>query len=143
MKLLLGGMRRGGMLQTILCNTVATNARASDSRVPKTSWIRCLPPLVTRFAPSPTGLLHLGNARTALLNFLAARRRAVRFILRVEDTDEARSDDEFMHEFSPICAGSDSIGTKDRTWAARTRVSPAAPRGRSTRSGLRNSMQRV
>lgn len=52
--------------------------------------------LVTRFAPSPTGLLHLGNARTALLNFLAARKAGGRFILRVEDTDEARSDESFM-----------------------------------------------
>jgi glutamyl-tRNA synthetase len=56
------------------------------------------PALVTRFAPSPTGLLHLGNARTALLNFLAARQSAGRFILRVEDTDETRSNEEFMHE---------------------------------------------
>jgi glutamyl-tRNA synthetase len=54
--------------------------------------------LVTRFAPSPTGLLHLGNARTALLNFLAARNSGGRFILRVEDTDEARSREDFMHE---------------------------------------------
>ena len=54
--------------------------------------------LVTRFAPSPTGLLHLGNARTALLNFLAARKSGGRFILRVEDTDEARSREDFMHE---------------------------------------------
>src|SRR5262245_14600230 len=54
--------------------------------------------LVTRFAPSPTGLLHLGNARTALLNFLAARHAGGRFILRVEDTDESRSDDRLMHE---------------------------------------------
>jgi glutamyl-tRNA synthetase len=53
-------------------------------------------PVVTRFAPSPTGFLHLGNARTALLNFLAARKVGGRFILRVEDTDEARSNDEFM-----------------------------------------------
>jgi glutamyl-tRNA synthetase len=52
--------------------------------------------LVTRFAPSPTGYLHLGNARTALLNFLAARKAGGRFILRVEDTDEARSNDAFM-----------------------------------------------
>jgi len=52
--------------------------------------------LVTRFAPSPTGYLHLGNARTALLSFLAARKAGGRFILRVEDTDEARSTDEFM-----------------------------------------------
>lgn len=56
------------------------------------------PALITRFAPSPTGLLHLGNARTALLNFLAARKSGGRFILRVEDTDESRSNDAFMHE---------------------------------------------
>ena len=55
-------------------------------------------PLVTRFAPSPTGHLHLGNARTALLNYLAARKTGGRFILRVEDTDEARSSDSFMRE---------------------------------------------
>jgi glutamyl-tRNA synthetase len=55
-------------------------------------------PLVTRFAPSPTGHLHLGNARTALLSFLAARKTGGRFILRIEDTDEARSSDELMHE---------------------------------------------
>lgn len=55
-------------------------------------------PLVTRFAPSPTGHLHLGNARTALLNFLAARASGGRFILRVEDTDEARSSDTFMRD---------------------------------------------
>ncbi len=55
-------------------------------------------PLVTRFAPSPTGLLHLGNARTALLNYLAARSSGGQFILRVEDTDESRSSEEFMGE---------------------------------------------
>lgn len=55
-------------------------------------------PPVTRFAPSPTGHLHLGNARTALLNFLAARHAGGQFILRVEDTDEARSSEEFMRE---------------------------------------------
>jgi glutamyl-tRNA synthetase len=51
--------------------------------------------VVTRFAPSPTGHLHLGNARTALLNFLAARKAGGRFILRIEDTDEARSSEDF------------------------------------------------
>lgn len=52
----------------------------------------------TRFAPSPTGLLHLGNARTALLNFLAARKGGGRFILRIEDTDEARSQEGLMEQ---------------------------------------------
>jgi glutamyl-tRNA synthetase len=47
--------------------------------------------IVTRFAPSPTGLLHLGNARTALFSWLAARRQGGRFLLRIEDTDVERS----------------------------------------------------
>jgi glutamyl-tRNA synthetase len=51
------------------------------------------PPVVTRFAPSPTGELHLGNARTALFNQLLARRAGGRFLLRIEDTDSERSAD--------------------------------------------------
>ena len=47
--------------------------------------------VVTRFAPSPTGELHLGNARTALFNLLLARRAGGRFLLRIEDTDSERS----------------------------------------------------
>jgi glutamyl-tRNA synthetase len=50
---------------------------------------------VTRFAPSPSGNLHLGNARTALFSFLLARRVGGRFILRIEDTDATRSSEEF------------------------------------------------
>ena len=45
----------------------------------------------TRFAPSPTGYLHVGGARTALFNFLFARRNQGSFVLRIEDTDEARN----------------------------------------------------
>src|SRR5262252_5455141 len=48
---------------------------------------------VTRFAPSPTGELHLGNARTALFNYLLARQSGGRFLLRIEDTDAERSQD--------------------------------------------------
>ena len=48
------------------------------------------PHAVVRFAPSPTGLLHVGNARVALANFLFARRHDGRFILRLDDTDRAR-----------------------------------------------------
>ena len=44
-----------------------------------------------RFAPSPTGQLHVGNARTALFNWLLARRHQGTFILRIEDTDFERS----------------------------------------------------
>ncbi len=47
--------------------------------------------IVTRFAPSPTGYLHIGGARTALFNWLYARGRGGRFLLRIEDTDHARS----------------------------------------------------
>ena len=48
----------------------------------------------TRFAPSPTGLLHIGSARTALFNFLYSRHHGGAFLLRVEDTDRERSTDE-------------------------------------------------
>ncbi len=46
---------------------------------------------ITRFAPSPTGYLHVGGARTALFNWLWARRTGGTFILRIEDTDQKRN----------------------------------------------------
>ncbi|MBF0568345.1 MAG: glutamate--tRNA ligase [Nitrospirae bacterium] len=49
-----------------------------------------------RFAPSPTGYLHIGGARTALFNYLFARRHNGKFILRIEDTDRSRSTDEYI-----------------------------------------------
>lgn len=49
--------------------------------------------VVTRFAPSPTGFLHIGGARTALFNWLFARHHGGKFLLRIEDTDRARSTD--------------------------------------------------
>jgi len=52
--------------------------------------------VVTRFAPSPTGLLHLGNVRTALLNWLYACKRGGRFLLRFEDTDRDRSEIQYI-----------------------------------------------
>jgi len=51
--------------------------------------------VVTRFAPSPTGRLHVGNIRTALHNYLFARKNGGTFILRIDDTDRERSTDEF------------------------------------------------
>ena len=47
--------------------------------------------VITRFAPSPTGLLHIGGARTALFNYLFARHHYGRFLIRIEDTDKERS----------------------------------------------------
>src|SRR5512139_843829 len=49
----------------------------------------------TRFAPSPTGHLHIGGARTALFNWLFARHHGGKFILRIEDTDRERSREEY------------------------------------------------
>ncbi|HVY12210.1 MAG TPA: glutamate--tRNA ligase family protein, partial [Alphaproteobacteria bacterium] len=51
--------------------------------------------VLVRIAPSPTGLLHVGNIRTALMNWLFARRTGGRFMLRLDDTDTARSTQEF------------------------------------------------
>jgi glutamyl-tRNA synthetase len=50
----------------------------------------------TRFAPSPTGLLHVGNIRTALHNWMLARKSGGRFILRIDDTDAARSREDYV-----------------------------------------------
>jgi glutamyl-tRNA synthetase len=55
-------------------------------------------PIVTRFAPSPTGYLHVGGARTALFNWLLARHLGGRFLLRIEDTDLARSTEDAVHK---------------------------------------------
>ncbi len=61
-------------------------------------WLIALVATVrTRFAPSPTGHLHLGGARTALFNYLFARHHGGRFILRIEDTDRERSRPEFVN----------------------------------------------
>ena len=55
-------------------------------------------PVITRFAPSPTGALHLGNARTALFSHLWARKTGGKFILRIEDTDLERSQDRYREQ---------------------------------------------
>ncbi len=49
-----------------------------------------------RFAPSPTGMFHIGSARTALFNWLYARHTGGTFILRIEDTDAARNKPEYV-----------------------------------------------
>jgi glutamyl-tRNA synthetase len=63
--------------------------------------------IVTRFAPSPTGLLHIGGVRTALFSWLQARRNGGQFILRIEDTDRERSTDEAVRV---ILEGMDWLG---------------------------------
>lgn len=74
-------------------------------------------PAVTRFAPSPTGWLHPGVARTALFNFLAARRSGGRFLLRFEDSDAERSEQHFE---DAIC---EALGWLGMDWDGRSRLS--------------------
>ena len=50
----------------------------------------------TRFAPSPTGWLHIGNLRAALMNYAIARQNGGTFILRIDDTDQERSKQEYI-----------------------------------------------
>ncbi len=79
-------------------------------------------PPVFRFAPSPTGLIHVGNARTALLNALLARRGGGTFILRFDDTDAARSRTEFAEAI-----------TEDLEWLG---IPPDRTERQSARLGL-------
>jgi glutamyl-tRNA synthetase len=89
------------------------------------------PPVVTRFAPSPSGELHLGNARTALFNFLFARRHGGRFVLRIEDTDAGRSQEVFV---SALAADLAWLGLH---WdEGPDRPGPHAPYRQSQRSAL-------
>jgi len=55
-----------------------------------------MPKVVTRFAPSPTGLMHLGNVRTAMLNWMFAKKMGGKFLLRFEDTDQSRSEQQYI-----------------------------------------------
>jgi glutamyl-tRNA synthetase len=66
-----------------------------------------IPGVVTRFAPSPTGYLHIGGARTALFNWLFARHHGGKYLLRIEDTDRARSTKEAI---DAILDGLDWLG---------------------------------
>ena len=63
--------------------------------------------VVTRFSPSPTGLFHVGSARTALFNYLFAKQQGGKLILRIEDTDSGRSKKEYEEN---IIDGLDWLG---------------------------------
>jgi len=103
---------------------VAGSASATMPRMPDS-------PVITRFAPSPTGRLHVGNVRTALFNFLLARGSGGRFLLRLEDTDAERS--EADHERALV---------RDLAWLGITPDAgpdsddPAGPFRQSQRAGL-------
>ena len=74
-------------------------------------------PIVTRFAPSPTGNLHIGNVRTALHNWLWARKHGGRFLLRIDDTDLERSREAFVDGIRA------DLGWLGLTWDAEARQS--------------------
>src|SRR5690625_1546889 len=74
------GIYGWGLLKLRACPPVCNTAMSTVS-----------PPVRTRFAPSPTGDLHMGGARTALFAWLAARATGGQFVLRIEDTDRERS----------------------------------------------------
>ena len=87
--------------------------------------------VVTRFAPSPSGALHLGNARTALFNFLLARKHSGRFVLRIEDTDASRTQEAMV---SALCTDLAWLGLD---WdEGPDRPGPHAPYRQSQRTAI-------
>jgi glutamyl-tRNA synthetase len=88
---------------------------------------------VTRFAPSPTGYLHIGNLRTALFNYLIARKSGGQFILRLDDTDQERSKAEYA---DGIKADLDWLGLH---WDRVERQSDRLDRYRAEAEGLRRA----
>ena len=74
-------------------------------------------PVITRFAPSPTGFLHIGGARTALFNWLYARHAGGKMLLRIEDTDRERSTGAAIAAIL-IYGINDTFHIKAMTWAA-------------------------
>ena len=92
-------------------------------------------PATVRFAPSPTGYIHIGNARTALFNWLFARQNHGEFILRFDDTDEARSKTEFAEA---IRADLDWLGIVPDTvaWQSQRGEAYAAAANRLREAGL-------
>ncbi len=89
------------------------------------------PTVRVRFAPSPTGYLHIGGARTALFNWLWARKNGGTFILRIEDTDQERSTDESVQIIF------DSMGWLGLDWDEGPRVGgPHGPYFQMQRLGV-------
>src|SRR5690606_12653075 len=70
---------------------------ANIASLPPSRILRYHMKVKTRFAPSPTGYLHIGGARTALFSWLYARRHGGKFVLRIEDTDRERSTEEAVN----------------------------------------------
>src|SRR3989344_9397944 len=80
------------------------------------SFLKRPPEIRVRIAPSPTGFLHIGTARTALFNWLFAKKYGGKFILRIEDTDLERSEKRFEDD---IIAGLKWLGLNWDEWPYR------------------------
>ena len=89
----------------------------------------------TRFAPSPTGYMHVGNLRTALYTYLMAKHDDGTFILRIEDTDQGRYVEGAVDVIYNTCGRPACCGTKARTSAA-----PSAPTSRASAWACSSSM---
>lgn len=81
---------------------------------------------IVRFAPSPTGLIHIGNARTALLNALLVRRGGGRFVLRLDDTDRERSKQEYADAIGEDLAWLGILPDRFERQSERTEIYEAA-----------------
>ena len=113
--------------------------RASAWRRTITSAISPAPMVRVRFAPSPTGYLHIGGARTALFNWLWARKTGGTFVLRIEDTDQARSTPESEQTILDATeVARPRLGRGPRRAAARTARTSRCSGCRLTRSTRRS-----
>ncbi len=88
----------------------------------------------TRFAPSPTGYMHVGNLRTALYTWLIARHAGGKFILRIEDTDQGRLVEGAVDVIYKTMAECHLSTTRARTWAAPSPPMSRPSAGRSIRN---------
>ncbi len=101
----------------------------------------CVKEVTVRFAPSPTGYLHLGSARTALFNWLYARHTGGKFLLRIEDTDRERSEKHFLDEILEdlrwlgISWDGDPIFQSERFDLYREKAEEILHKGRAYREG--------
>ena len=97
----------------------------------------------TRFAPSPTGYLHIGGVRTALFNWLFAKGQGGQFMLRIDDTDQQRNVEEALAPILHGLAGWASIGTKARKSAGPLRAVLSVAAARTVSGGGRASCSRA
>src|ERR1043166_7574295 len=95
-------------------STPRSIALSSPPAVDTCAPINMTEPLRLRFAPSPTGALHIGGARTALYNWLAARHDGGELVLRIEDTDRERSTEENVEQIL------DALRWLQPAWAGRS-----------------------